>query len=168
MSKLNVFDKNTYYPWGYIGNWGKNVKAFFRNLKYAHQRITRGYCDRDLWDLSEFYLNMLHVTLRDLAERHMGYPGIAPYETNEKWTEALYDMSIKFYQANEENEYFPTPMLDKWYKDFEENGKGDIVEYDSPYANEMYLEMQKNDEKRSAAFNEAWTTLGQVFWQLWD
>lgn len=173
MGRMNVFDKDTYYPWTYPSNWWKNVRTFFRNIRFGWQRATKGFCDRDVWNLDGYYMDLFHVTLRHLAEHHYGFPGVEPFETDEKWTEFLYDLSFKFYQANEENEFFPTPCADKWCEWLREhpsshpwNDKDDGEV--NPYNAEMYEESKENWEKQKAVFDEAWKMLGEHFFSLWD
>lgn len=49
-NKLNVFH------FGYSHKFTLwNIKNFFRTLKWAWQRATKGYCDWDRWDLDFFY-----------------------------------------------------------------------------------------------------------------
>lgn len=167
MRSLNIFDKNVYYSWRHPCNWGKNIKLFFRNIEYGWQRATKGFCDRDVWNLDSYYLNLFHATLCHLAEHHYGFPGDDEFPTDDKWTEYLYDMAIKFYQANEANNYFPTPAAEKWWEDIKANG-GDVLTYDSPYDKEMLEEEEENIRKRQAAFDKAWTMMGNVFFGLWD
>ena len=53
MNKLNVFFNKDGF-----GRLSKNIVYFFDNLRYAKQRITRGFADIDIWDFS-FYLKKL-------------------------------------------------------------------------------------------------------------
>ena len=67
---LNVF------TYGYV-SWRcplTNIKQFFRNIKYAYQRITKGYCDQDKWNLNTYLSNLLYLSLTDLSEHHCGFP----------------------------------------------------------------------------------------------
>lgn len=167
MNSLNVFHKDTYRPWKYPANWWDNVKQFIRNVKYAWQRVTCGYCDRDVWGLCDYYLDIFHFTLRDLALHHYGYPGTEPFDTDDKWKDYLMDISWKFYQANECHNAFPRPMYEKWAEDIMKHPE-DLLNYQSPYSKEMMEEDAENWYKRKAAFDEAWKMLGEHFWSLWD
>ena len=167
MNELNVFHKSTYRPWRYPSNWWNNIKQFFYNIKCAWQRVTKGYCDRDVWDLDTHFLNLFHFTLRDLALHHYGYPGTEPFDTDEKWKDYLMDLSLKFYQANEAHDAYPHPMYDKWCEDIHKHPE-ELLNYQSPYSHEMFIEMQELCEKRQAVFEEAWKMLGEHFWSLWD
>ena len=53
MNKLNVFNTQ-WCPWKYPNNWIRNARLFFRQFKWAYQRMTRGFCDFDTWDLDSY------------------------------------------------------------------------------------------------------------------
>ena len=73
-------------------------------------------------------------------------------------------MSEKFSAANESNNYYPTPMEDKWGEWYEEHPKFDK----NPYVEDMLKEQQENELKRERDFAEAWSAIGSCFWDLWD
>lgn len=56
-----------------IIQWPRNL---FRKIKWAYQRVTKGYCDYDVYSLDVFYANLFVVSLRELAEKENGYPAI--------------------------------------------------------------------------------------------
>jgi len=167
MNELNVFHKDTYGSWKYPKNWLKNIEQFFYNTKCAWQRVTKGYCSRDVWSLDTYLLNLLHFTIRDLAFHHYGYPCTEPFDTDEDWTKFLFDVSWKFYRANEEHDVYPHPMYDKWCEDIH-NHPEEFLNDQSPYSHEMFVEMQELDEKRKAVFEDAWRQLGEYFFWMWD
>lgn len=94
-NELNVFNYD-YSPWRRPFNWPRNIKQFFKNCKYAWQRATKGYSDRDIWNLDMYYTDLFHATLNRLADTSNGYPGIEPWETSEKWEEYLRKMAFLF------------------------------------------------------------------------
>ena len=75
-------------------------------------------------------------------------------------------MSEKFRAANKSNEYYPTPMTDKWWDWAQEHGDWHLD--DNPYARDMIQEEQENEFKRERDFAEAWSAIGEHFWSLWD
>jgi len=75
--------------------WFENIKQFFRNLHFAYQRIKYGYCDWDMWCMDTHILSLLADMLDDLATNSHAYPGIAPFDTYEKWQSALYINAYK-------------------------------------------------------------------------
>lgn len=81
--KMNVF-KMYYYRKRFIF---KNIKQFLHNLKYAWQRITRGYADCDVYNLDWFLEQVLKGALIKLANTTHSYPDA--YENLESWQEDL-------------------------------------------------------------------------------
>lgn len=81
---MNIFEwpmRKRYYiarPW-------KWVRQLWRNMVEAHQRITKGYCDSDVFNMDSWMLKIMPAMLREMAEKEFSYPGSAPFETPEKW-----------------------------------------------------------------------------------
>ena len=170
---INVF-KGNYLSWSRPAAWWSNIRSFFRRFKWAWQRATRGFADCDIWDLDSSLLNYLSGTLKYLAENHWGWPGDKRFPRDEDWTEFLQDMSQKFYQANESNEFYPTPKADEWWdcltKRFKESSPKDYNEDEQliELKDLMLEEDRENSLKRERDFAEAWSAIGEAFWNLWD
>lgn len=162
--EMNVF-KYGWMSWRHPINWWENIKLFFRQFKWAWQRATRGFADWDIWNLDSSILNYLSGTLKQLSEIACGWPGNKQFPKYEDWTSFLKEMSEKFAAADESNDYYSTPIADKWWKWMEEH-KGSLEE--NPYKELMFEEYNENDLKRERDFAEAWSAIGEVFWQLWD
>ena len=179
MNQLNVFN-NPYYKWYYPQYWHKNIRMFFRSIKYAYQRITKGYADCDTFNLDNYYLNIFSGTLNNLADNHWGYPGNDEFPDDESWTKYLKEMALKFYNANESNEVYPTPEADKWWKWIEEHPNNSYCEKDehgqfvskrkeeNPYSTSMFKEENENSKKRDKDMHEGMKMLDNVFFMLWD
>ena len=163
MNRLNVFN-NPYYKWYYPQYWYKNIRMFIHSIKYAYQRITKGYANCDTFDLDSYYLDIFNGTLNHLADNHWGYPGNDEFPDDESWTKYLKDMAQKFYNANETNEAYPTPEADKWWEWIQQhNGRED-----NPYAESMFKEDNEIDKIRDKEMHEGMKMLDHVFWHLWD
>lgn len=69
------------------------IKEALINIKYAYQRVVRGYDDKMFWNLDEQLGKIIsEVTLR-MADKARGYPdGLTP----EKWELILNDISLGF------------------------------------------------------------------------
>lgn len=46
----------------------------FRNIKWARQRIKKGYCDLDVWNFCDFHSNICAGALRELRDTSHGVP----------------------------------------------------------------------------------------------
>lgn len=137
MTSLNLF-KGCPYNCRYPLN---QVKWFLHGIKCSYQRATKGYCDRDLWDLNDYYANIISRTTEELSKRHMGYPN--DDVGSEGWEDILKKISTYFDSTHEEN--YDTPVADSIYKDKSWNKVSDdelkkILKED----NEIQESMQKN------------------------
>jgi len=77
------------------------VRRFFWNLKYAWQRIKRGYSDYDLLDFDTYLERVLSQGLKDFAKRSTGFPN--GYETYEEWIKDLNDIAELVTKFNPDN-----------------------------------------------------------------
>lgn len=73
-SQLNIFKLNLHYTRGLRGVI-ESPRNLFLKLKWAYQRISKGYCDYDVYSLDIFYANLFVESLRELARVELGYPG---------------------------------------------------------------------------------------------
>ena len=115
MYKLNVFrSKYHYYSWKHPSQWFKNIKLFFRQFKYAWQRITRGFCDADIWNLKRYYENLFHATLTHFANNLHSAPNNFYDEELSvgPWQDYLREMARHFYNADMTND-----VLENEYKE---------------------------------------------------
>lgn len=100
---MNIL-KFGYSPWRYPSNWFRNIRQFFRNIKYAYQRITRGYADADTWNFDNYLSKIIANGTRHLANTTHSYPVQlqSGREINEPevWTEYLLEMANYFEMAN--------------------------------------------------------------------
>lgn len=122
-----------------INNWrlrGKDAKR--RRAKWKRQRIHRGFCDWDWWDLDYFYLNLFVSSLRHYAKNTIGFsPSLAP--TYEEYQTRILRLADMFEEL----------------ADWEENN-ADRLDFEQ--------EFKEKDELTKKAFSE----LAEVFWSLWD
>ena len=49
-------------------------KWFRRELRFACQRVRQGYCDMDVWNLYDWFLDVVPDMLQQLREKGVGYP----------------------------------------------------------------------------------------------
>ena len=170
MNDLNVF-KQSYCPWEYPSNWIRNIKLFFRQFKWAYQRITRGYCDSDVWDL-DTHLNMyLAQTIESLAKNSISYPGTEEFPTPESWTNYLMEIvnRLKYAVSDVPNEY-EEAWLKTWNnKTFSEilGSRGDTPEEKKIIDDFLNKEME-NEFSKIKAQNEALIMIFHAYNHLWD
>ena len=149
----------------------KNIGALPRHMKWAYQRVVRGWADCDTWSLSDNILEYLNGTIQYLADNHYGFPGHGRFDTDEKWTEYLREMASCFYRAQEDNEYYDCPSFDQWWGWYKENGlseEGILLHDENPFFDAMMEESKRNYRKRHRDMVRGMQMLRNVFWQLWD
>lgn len=89
-----------YYPYRrlyyLICPW-KFVSQTFRNIKYAWQRATRGYCDYDRYSIDSWFFYTVEPMLREFKEHCYSHP----YDlTEDEWSACLSEIIAAFEEAN--------------------------------------------------------------------
>jgi len=145
----SVFHFNVYKPHSIRGFFHK-VRSFFRNLKYAKQRIERGYSGADLWNFDLYLQRVLAGGLRDLSKINTGYPDAYPSE--EAWKKDLNDVADLVERFN------PDDIFDDYSESMQLRiSNGEFIRYYDKAVDEA-------DEAKSIAFD--WLKIH--FDQLWD
>ena len=157
---------------------GNCKKDFFRSLKWAWQRATKGYCDRDAWDLDDFYTRLFVVTLRNLGMNCISSP--EKYCANspkgdelQVWRERLFEMSILFEDYLEENrnaknEYYSQYMeciRNRNWEDFISGKRSPEEEKLGKLYNERQINITAESIK---GLHKAFDMLKEDFIYLWD
>ena len=143
MNGLNVFS-NCFYK--YPSFWLKNIKMFFRCIKWSYQRITRGYCDKDVWNFFGYHSELIIQALTSLANNHCGSPLClkdgTKIEGSEQWAAYLTEIVNHFNTAME---------LDSYY-----NEEGDLQGY------------KEASDKEDAELALGFKMLENAYRDLWD
>ena len=133
----------------------KHVKRWGRNIKHSYQRIKYGYCDRDVWSIDWWFLNVVPNMLEDLKETTHGYPCMpnnlsqalvdtgAPEEVDEegmeRWKDILSEMIFLFREANEDTCTKKNP--------YEEEHDRAFIEFTEKYG--LFGDGLKTDEEKA-------------------
>lgn len=156
MSNNNVFVKSGYALSYKLRHPIKEMKWFLRNVKFGIQRMNRGYCDADVWNLNYWFLETVPNMLKDLKESAHGYPGIGEADTPEKWKKLLDRMIWLFNEANEEKCSIKNRYEADWL-----DGNDEIKK--------KYFEEEKRiSVYRDECKNEGFELFSKWFWHLWD
>lgn len=169
MNELNVFN-NTWCPWRYPSNWIRNTRIFFRQFKWAYQRITRGYCDIDWYDMNTHLSKLIAQMLRKMAQDSMGYPGNEEFPSYESWADYLNETASLLEYSNSD---LPNEYEEAWLKTWENKDfLKTINEEQSPEDKEItqkYLDKEvANDKLKEKALMDALDRLKHIFPSLWD
>lgn len=168
MNKLNVF--NTHWsPWRYPSNWASNFRVFFRQFKWAYQRVTRGYCDFDWWDADTHLTQLFINILKEFINNGHGYPGTDEFPTFESWTNYLQEIVNLFeYSLGE----LPNEYEEAWLKKWENKDLNFINEPETPEEKEItnkYFDIEmKNELSKQDALKKGLEKFTYIFSNLWD
>ena len=134
-SRHSVFDAEPRY----YSNPLKAVQQFCKNIKYAYQRVKYGYCDKDVWNIDDWFLSIVPNMLEDLRTTSHWDPEtqlepdageISSKESPQKWNDILSEMEYLLRESSEvtcskKNQYEPRVAIvrdefSKKYGDFGE------------------------------------------------
>lgn len=101
MFNLNIFKIE--YDWRKPDNWGIIISDFFRNIKYAWQRATKGYSDKDLQCFDVYLTQLLSNAITEFSYSSIGTPtGMDRHQ----WEEEMIKMARLFADAHPYNKDF--------------------------------------------------------------
>lgn len=95
---LNLFTRPPYRWW----QFKKNFLYILGTIKCMRQRITKGYCFRDVWNLGDFYITLFSNSIKDLADTTNSFP--LDFRYYQDWINYLNIMSTHFKKAQEIND----------------------------------------------------------------
>ena len=112
-----IFRKDTYR--------GENpisiVRLFCQDIKFCLQRICKGYCDRDLWNIDYWFLQQFPSMLEEFKKNTHGYP--SQFNTQEEWENVIDKMIFLFHEANQDTCSKRNPYEIEYSAAFEEFSK---------------------------------------------
>lgn len=158
MSWLNVFDKAWYnFSWFHP----KNLRYLKSNLECAKQRITKGWCYRDWFNLDGWFVTVFPELLEDFAKNHHGLP-------NKDYSKNPPEL-IHWYKGNftkeEEDKY------DAAYKNYllelAQHLRNAGVEWEDNELKDKYSYLEYNDYCQKE-LEKGLDMLKQCFFELWD
>lgn len=176
-NELNAFT-NGYMPW-YPRFWWHNIQHFFITLKRAWQRATRGYSDRDLWNLDAYYDYLLIASLSTFRRKTIGYPGYM--DSIEEWYAILDKIIMLLKQASEMESLEEKNEFAEWYEEYlntknfsmtEVDGGARLTSIQRDADAEAKINMYYTREKelyqiRTQKRKEAFELLAEYFGHLW-
>ena len=109
----NVWDQDPYRWHKYKKDWKAIVGQFRLDLRCCRQRIKKGYCEKDLWSIRDWFLDVVPDMLEEYKKNRTGSPGILGenYQNEEgflvndtchgEWDRILDEMIFLFREADE-------------------------------------------------------------------
>ena len=72
----NVWNRDPYRWYKYKKDWKAIIGQFRLDLRCCRQRITKGYCEKDLWSIRDWFLDVVPDMLEEYKKSHHGSTGI--------------------------------------------------------------------------------------------
>lgn len=165
MSWLNTFDrvwKNK--PWFHP----KNLRYFKSNLECAKQRISKGWCYRDWYNLDGWFTTVFPELLEDFVKNHHGLPN---YDYSKNPPEFINwefgEEDSKNWANRDEKEDYYNKIYEKYLLEmanhFRNAGKDFFDEKES-----YDVQWEEFYKYRRAELEKGLDMLKPVFFELWD
>jgi hypothetical protein len=91
------------------------------HIVWDRQRARRGWCDSDCWNADGYITRVLAGMLAHLAEHNQAYPGCPPFDTPEKWSAHLRDLSLRLRAWTDEDELSGLEVARQALREFTDN-----------------------------------------------
>lgn len=128
-----------------------------------YQRITKGYCESDLFSLDEHLLDLIPAMIRDLRDNLHSYPEEYSFEG---WKNYLTEMANHFEMAHTWFDEEPEIYKNEYQEDFR---KTSIMNPKFPDIREKYLDRKKEiQETKDKELEKGLEMLRKEFRHLWD
>lgn len=102
MNELNVFSVGWVKALSFTAA-KHNIRNLFKNIHCCYERITKGFCSRDIWNMDDYVIRLLRDMFKYFADNCQGYPGdgSAEGESMEAWEKYLNNISYLLNQSLE-------------------------------------------------------------------
>ena len=132
--------------------WLHNIKQFFKNIKYAWQRATRGFSDPDCWEFDSYLSRIISSGLKTLDKNRHGFPTelysqLGEEDGDKEWSKILSEISAKMekYERLKSSEYppdnLPPEAIREWYENNQkeaENAWNGAIDLLKKWHNDMW------------------------------
>lgn len=160
MNKLNALYRCFPYP---ARRFWKNIPFMIRAFRRMYDRITKGYCESDLFDLDEHLLDLLSAMIRDLRDNLHSYPDEYGFEG---WKDYLTEMANHFEMAHAWFDEEPDIYKNKYTEEFREMTR---MNPKFPDIREKYLNREREIQKiKDEELRQGLEMLRKEFHHLWD
>lgn len=100
----------------------RDVKAWYKErFMYPNQRGKRGFSDQDLWNLGDFYVEVILESLKEFIKKVDGYP--VTMESHEQWINTLQEIVKGLELKKRWDQDFLKEMSQEFQEEFLEHGR---------------------------------------------
>ena len=178
-------DNNLGFDWDNVLNHSAGPFDFAmqikRELKWAWQRVTRGYDDQIFWSFDSYLDQIIIKDLEWMLANRNGSPvleGWTEDDCHEKWTQTLMEMLRYLKQSTDQhcdevNEYEDLVDFDSYFVPCEDNKLltmhyKDMSIKAEEIRDKYYLRSRDIDEYKAANHKKAMAMLCMYYRHLWD
>ena len=142
-------------------------KQFLYDLKCCFDRFRKGYCERDLWCMRDWFLCVIPDMLEELDQKRCGFPTVLEHEYYEQHKEEL-NMSF------EEFVCIPADKTSNLYRLQEQANQvcdarwSETLREIAHYLREAGDNDEKDDSYRAACLSKGLAMFEKHFNHLWD
>lgn len=162
---MNIFKNYCYAKRYYIFHPWEFVSQTFRNIKFAWQRATKGYCDYDCWNIDHYLLDLLPELFDNFRRNLHGHPVSF---TEEEWDNFLLKEIIEpLRNAQEEQKVEINEFEEKVNDYFKDKPLTDMNCPQELWNNYMTRENEITNW-RDKQMRRGFVAIITEFWNLWD
>ena len=166
MKNCFTYYSSRYYlkkPWKFFNDTWLNLKA-------AWQRMTRGWANRDTWNLDSYLLEILPEMVDYLREHSHSYPGEHNgFPTPESWDSYLKEeIVIPLQNAREEQTTQINEYEEEYFNLSSSSGRFLNTRSDNEVREKWLAREQEINEWRLQELERGLQNLVAVFFNLWD
>jgi len=143
----------------------KILRYYKDEIKYAHQRVSRGWDDKAVWHVGYYLSKILPGIIRQLKEKGHGFP-VRMYEGGEDFPFS----EMQLGSIDENGNYIETEAdkaaAEKWNKILDEIADG--FEAYLKYDEEFDYKIPREEDENYIKFQRALDLLKKYYEDLWD
>lgn len=143
----------------------KNIRWYFYEIIHGINRMLYGYCDADIYNMDNWFIDIVPDMLQQLKDTQWGHPG---FMTEEEWNKILEDM-IFYFKESDEKLCSKQEKKFEWKTQSELNAmtKDEQIQYGINKSN-WYEDCMKISKYREEMKDKGFELFSKHFWSLWD
>lgn len=162
---MNILKNYPYAKGYYLTRPWKIVSQTFRNIKFAWQRITKGYCEYDYWNIDCYLLKLLPELFDDFRRNLHGHPCSF---TEEEWDNFLLKEVIEpLRNARDDQNVEINEFEEKIHDYFKDKPLTDMDCPQDLWDNYMTRENEITNW-RDKQMRKGFVAIITEFWSFWD
>lgn len=140
------------------------IRYVFRNRKWKRQRIERGFSDADMWEMDEWFADVIPKMLECMADQGSSYD--PDYKSREVWADKLREVArlIRDYRQEERERPGRNIFRTRWERAI----YSDPQIKDEELCKRFWEEEKRIQRESYQNLKNGLSMLGQIYPHLWD